>query len=130
MQTSDQSKTPRVKIFAKIKPHSQNDLFNAPLNQNATRRVRSPSPSTSTSKKTTTVKSPSAQDYEYSFYAIDQPGAKKIFYFPNPIQKRMLEESVKSEGDSEQLQSSIFGPTQVFNFDRAFAAGQKYTACY
>ena len=126
MQISDRTKSRRVKIFAKLQPPTQNDLTSGLSNQNATKRVRSPSPSTSTSKKSATLKSPSAKDTAWSFYALDLPRAKKIFYFPNPIQKRLLEESIKSDDEVDQLKSTFFASAQTFSFDQAFSTNQKY----
>lgn len=123
MQKSSYLTSEKVKIIARIRGPSQNELYTAPSNQTATRKARSPSPNTAAARKTTSVKS--ALDYAYSFYVSDRAGASKLFYFPNPLQKRLLDESIRSDDDIEHLQGTVLASSQVFSFDRALSVSLK-----
>ena len=125
MQKSNLLSTERVKIFARIKAPSQNDLYATPQHQTSTRRARSPSPNATTTRRSVSNKSLATKDYLYSFYAHDEPGATKILYFKNPISKKVLEENIRSEDEVEDLQSTILASSQSFAFDRAFSANLK-----
>ena len=126
MQKMQQSVHDRVQVIVKIKPPSQDELYT--ISTNTQLKNKSPkisTPSAASIRRAMPMKTSLLKDYPLSFFALDSTNAKKVFFFQNPITKKLLDESVQSEKDIENLCQSVLQSSESFEFDRVFSINQK-----
>lgn len=112
----------RVKVYAKIKPPTQEELYATFANtQRGIPSARFLSPRDSKAKTPLSMPLSLLDDFPLSFYTFDASDSKKVFYFPNPISKRMLDETLYSENNSDPRRDSVFSSSRAFEFDRVFS---------
>ena len=113
-------------MLVKFKPPSHDELYTASTTaQLKNRNTKITSPSAASIRRAMPMKTTLLKDYPLSFFAFDSLEARKVFFFQNPITKRLLDESVKNERDIENLRQSVLPSSQSFEFDRAFSINQK-----
>ena len=126
MQKSPLPNDDKVEVFVKIKPPSQDELYTASTKaQLSAKTTKAPSPSAASVRRAIPMKTSLLKDFPLSFYASDSSNAKKVFFFQNPIPKKLLDENIKSESDLENLRQTVFSSSTPFEFDRAFSMNQQ-----